>query len=260
MKTNTKEIYAKKKFGQNFLKDQNILNKIVNVFDINNQDVIEIGPGRGALTKQLLNKVNHLTAFEIDQDMIDVLNSEIHDNKLTLIHKDFLEADLSDFNNVYLIANIPYYITTDILFKIFDYKDKFQGILIMVQKEVAQRICAKKNTKEYSKLSVTAQYLADCKLEFIVPRNCFSPAPKVDSAIISLVFKPDIDNNEWNKLKDFFKLCFANKRKKLSYSLKEKYPATKVFESITALGYDDNIRIQQLDIDEIITLYKLLEK
>ncbi|WLP85368.1 16S rRNA (adenine(1518)-N(6)/adenine(1519)-N(6))-dimethyltransferase RsmA [Mycoplasma seminis] len=252
---NNKERFAKKEFGQNFLNDKNIINKIVNVFDITDQKVLEIGPGRGALTKELLKKASHVTCYEIDADMINVLNNEIDSDKLTLIHQDFLQSDISNLSDTYLIANIPYYITTDILFKIFEHKDNFKGVLLMVQKEVAERICAKKNTSEYSKLSVSSQYLAECKIEFIVPRNCFSPAPKVDSAIISLVFRPEISQDNWNELKDFFKLCFANRRKKLTYALSSKYSKENILAVYQKLNWSENTRIQQLSIQDIVTLY-----
>ncbi|QNM93640.1 16S rRNA (adenine(1518)-N(6)/adenine(1519)-N(6))-dimethyltransferase RsmA [Mycoplasma sp. Pen4] len=257
-KDNKKEVYAKKHFGQNFLKDNNIIKKIIEVFDFSNQNVVEIGPGRGALTKELIKQAKHLTCYEIDQDMVNVINSEIISDKLTLLHQDFLKADLNPIENAYLIANIPYYITTDILFKVFENKERFKGVLLMVQKEVAERICAKPNTSEYSKLSVSAQYLAECKIEFIVPASCFSPTPKVDSAIISLVFKDDVSSDDWNKLKDFFKDIFANRRKKLSYSLKNNYSKDKIQQVFASLGYDDNLRIQQLDVETIVKLFELL--
>ncbi|MFV8434881.1 16S rRNA (adenine(1518)-N(6)/adenine(1519)-N(6))-dimethyltransferase RsmA [Mycoplasma sp. 3137] len=257
---NNQPRFAKKEFGQNFLQDQNIIHKIVNVFPITNENVLEIGPGRGALTKALLPSAKSVTSYEIDQDMVDVLNAEISDPKFNLIHQDFLQSDLSKIEESYLIANIPYYITTDILFKVFEHKEKFKGVLLMVQKEVAQRICAKINTSDYSKLSVSAQYLANCKIEFIVPRGCFVPAPKVDSAIISLVFKPEISSQDWNKHKEFFKLCFANRRKKLSYALSAKYPKEQILSAYMAMGYDDNIRIQQLTVDQIVKLHNLLTK
>ncbi|MFV9451329.1 16S rRNA (adenine(1518)-N(6)/adenine(1519)-N(6))-dimethyltransferase RsmA [Mycoplasma sp. 4463] len=257
---NKKEVYAKKKFGQNFLKDQNILRKIINVFDVKEQKVLEIGPGRGALTNYLLNAGAYVTAFEIDTDMVDVLNKEINNPNFKLIHQDFLEADITNFKDTYIIANIPYYITTDILFKIFENKDNFEGVLVMVQKEVAQRVCAKPNTKDYSKLSVSSQFLADCKLEFIVPANAFSPAPKVESAILSLRFKNNVSLNEWNSIKDFFKLCFENRRKKLSYSLQNKYSKDHILNIFEQLGYDDNLRIQQLSVEKIVELFNMLEK
>ncbi|UUD36317.1 16S rRNA (adenine(1518)-N(6)/adenine(1519)-N(6))-dimethyltransferase RsmA [Mycoplasmopsis citelli] len=254
-----KEIYAKKHFGQNFLKDQNIINKIIEVFDFNNQPVLEIGPGRGALTKELVKNASEVTCYEIDSDMVNILNAQFSEQKnLKIINEDFLKADLNTFKNTYIIANIPYYITTDILFKIFENKDKFKGVLLMVQKEVAQRMSASINSPEYSKLSVSCQYLAKVKLEFIVKASCFSPAPKVDSAIVSLVFKENISTSQWNEIKEFFKLCFANRRKKLIYSLLKKYNKDKIIQSFTELKHSENVRIQQLNVSEIVQLYEKL--
>ncbi|MCU4706411.1 16S rRNA (adenine(1518)-N(6)/adenine(1519)-N(6))-dimethyltransferase RsmA [Mycoplasma sp. CSL7503-lung] len=253
-----KEVYAKKKFGQNFLKDNNIINKILKVTEIKNNNIVEIGPGRGALTKELVKEVNHVVAFEIDQDMVNVIQNEIKNDNLTLIHEDFLKSDLSSIKKSKVIANIPYYITTDILFKIFEHRDIFSEAILMVQKEVAERIVAKENSKEYSKLSLSSQFLANTKIEFIVPKNAFLPAPKVDSAIISLKFYDNIDNSTWNLYKDFFKLCFNNRRKKLITSLKTVYPSEKIINSYNKLGYDENLRIQQLPLEKVVELYKLL--
>ncbi|WP_426461301.1 16S rRNA (adenine(1518)-N(6)/adenine(1519)-N(6))-dimethyltransferase RsmA [Mycoplasma hafezii] len=258
---NKKEVFAKKQYGQNFLHDKNIINKILNVFPYQNQNVLEIGPGRGALTKELVKDAKQLTCFEIDQDMVNILEKEIVADNFKLVHQDFLEADLSDIQpNTYVIANIPYYITTEILFKLFENRDKFSGVLLMVQKEVAERITASKNSKDYSKLSISSQYLADCKIEFIVPAGCFVPAPKIDSAIISLRFKEQEETKEWEQIKDFFKLCFLARRKKLSYALKTVYKPEVIQAAYQKLNKDDNLRIQQLDLQEIIELYHLLNK
>ncbi|MBN4083585.1 16S rRNA (adenine(1518)-N(6)/adenine(1519)-N(6))-dimethyltransferase RsmA [Mycoplasma sp. CSL10137] len=253
-----KEVYAKKKFGQNFLKDNNIINKILKVTEIKNNNIVEIGPGRGALTKELVKESKHVIAFEIDQDMVNVIQNEIKSHNLTLVHEDFLKSDLSSIEKSKVIANIPYYITTDILFKIFEHRDIFSEAILMVQKEVAERIVAKENSKEYSKLSLSSQFLANTKIEFIVPKNAFSPAPKVDSAIISLKFYDNIDNSTWNLYKDFFKLCFNNRRKKLITSLKTVYSSEKIINAYNKLGYDENLRIQQLPLEKIVELYKLL--
>ncbi|RIV16609.1 16S rRNA (adenine(1518)-N(6)/adenine(1519)-N(6))-dimethyltransferase RsmA [Mycoplasmopsis gallopavonis] len=258
-KEHKKPVFAKKEYGQNFLQDKNFVQKIVNVFPIENEKVLEIGPGRGALTQEILKKAQKLTAFEIDPDMIEVLTNTIDSEKFDLIHQDFLKANLDSFNNTYILANIPYYITTDILFKIFENREKFKGVLLMVQKEVAERIVANKQTKEYSKLSVSAQYLANCKIEFIVPKTAFAPAPKIDSAIISLVFKKQEQTIKWDLLKEFFKLCFLARRKKLSYALKTKYSSTNIENAYQKLGYTDNLRIQELSVDQIVELYNLLE-
>lgn len=255
-----KEKFAKKEYGQNFLHDKNFINKIVNVFDFENHDVLEIGPGRGALTKELVKKAKKVIAYEIDLDMVNVLNQEILADNFVLNHEDFLKSNLKEINkNTYVIANIPYYITTDILFKLFENRDKFKGLLLMVQKEVAQRVVAKPNQKDYSKLSLSSQYLADCKIEFIVPSGAFVPAPKVDSAILSLVFKNEEETKDWDELKSFFKLCFLARRKKLSYALKTVYSQEKINSTYQKLGFTDNIRIQQLDLSQVIKLYENLK-
>ncbi|WBP84046.1 16S rRNA (adenine(1518)-N(6)/adenine(1519)-N(6))-dimethyltransferase RsmA [Mycoplasmopsis edwardii] len=255
-----KEVFAKKKFGQNFLHDKNIINKIVSLIDIHNKNVVEIGPGRGALTKEIVKKVKNLTAFEIDPDMVKILNEEIKDDNFKLHLEDFLKADLSNIQDALVIANIPYYITSDILFKIFEHRDKFSHAILMVQKEVAERIVAKYRTADYSKLTVSCQFLADTKIEFIVPSKCFIPAPKVDSAIISLKFKDNISNDEWDQYKDFFKLCFSNRRKKLSFALRNKYTNEQINKAYTKMNLTDNIRIQELEVEKIIHLYKKLEE
>ncbi|AWX70210.1 16S rRNA (adenine(1518)-N(6)/adenine(1519)-N(6))-dimethyltransferase [Mycoplasmopsis anatis] len=253
-----KEIYAKKKFGQNFLIDQNIIKKIIEVSQPKNKNIIEIGPGRGALTKILVKEANKLVCFEIDPDMVAILKKEIDEDNFELNQIDFLNANLEEYKGYDVIANIPYYITTDILFKIFDYVKNFNSAILMVQKEVAQRIIAQKNSPDYSKLSLTCQYLAECKLEFIVKSNSFSPAPKVDSAIISLKFKKNIKN--YQELKEFFKLCFIARRKKMSYSLLNKYSLDTINKAYSELKIDSSIRVQQLDLESLIKLYESLEK
>nr|WP_322959236.1 16S rRNA (adenine(1518)-N(6)/adenine(1519)-N(6))-dimethyltransferase RsmA [Mycoplasmopsis canis]WQQ12630.1 16S rRNA (adenine(1518)-N(6)/adenine(1519)-N(6))-dimethyltransferase RsmA [Mycoplasmopsis canis] len=255
-----KEVFAKKKFGQNFLHDKNIIQKIVSLVDVSGLNVVEIGPGRGAITKELVKKVNKLTAYEIDQDMIKILQNEIISDNFELIYKDFLKADISNLEKSIVIANIPYYITSDILFKIFENRDKFTQAILMVQKEVAERLVANYKTHDYSKLTVSAQFLSDVKIEFIVPSGCFVPAPKVDSAIISLKFKEGISNQRWFELMDFFKLCFSNRRKKLSFALKSKYSIEQINNSFVKLGLNDNSRIQELRIEEIVRLYDYLKK
>ncbi|TNK88000.1 ribosomal RNA small subunit methyltransferase A, partial [Mycoplasmopsis pullorum] len=143
-----KEVYAKKKFGQNFLTDQNIISKILNIHQLEGNKILEIGPGRGALTKELVKQAKEVVAFEIDGDMINILNKEIASDNFKLFHMDFLESDISDFKDFLVIANIPYYITSDIIFKLLDYRQNFTAATLMVQKEVAERIIANKRISE----------------------------------------------------------------------------------------------------------------
>ncbi|ADE19999.1 16S rRNA (adenine(1518)-N(6)/adenine(1519)-N(6))-dimethyltransferase RsmA [Mycoplasma crocodyli] len=251
-----KEIFAKKKFGQNFLNDDNILNKIVSIVDLKNENVLEIGPGRGALTRKILQDAKSLTSYEIDRDLVDILKKEFNQKNFKLVEGDFLNEDISNYKDTWIIANIPYYITTDILFKILENISSFKGAILMVQKEVAERIVAQKNSQDYSKLSITLQYYATVKKEFIVPSKCFNPAPNVDSAIISLKFDK---NKKWDiTLNEFFKLCFLQRRKKLSYSLKTKFKIEKIKSVFETLGFDESIRIQQLSLEDILKLFNKL--
>lgn len=251
---------AKKSLGQNFLRDKNIINKIVNVFNIENEKILEIGPGQGDLTKELLKKAKKVLAFEIDKSLIEHLKNEIKDLHFELRDQDFLNVNLNDdeFKDYYVVANIPYYITSDILLKIYRSFWNFKGIVLMVQKEVAQRIVAQKNSKNYSKLSISSQYLADVKIEFIVNKNSFIPAPKVDSAVISLKFKDNIDKENLKKMLKFFLVCFSNRRKKLTFTLNRNFNSAKVKLAYEKLNLSDNARIQELDVSQIVLLFTYL--
>lgn len=218
----------KKTLGQNFLKDDNIVNKIVNATEYKkNNLVIEIGPGAGALTKKLLPKVDKAILYEIDTRLEKVLNNELaeYDN-YTIIFDDFLNRNVNDdlsnysFDNLYIVANLPYYITTPIISKIIEEKIPVCEIVIMIQKEVADRLCANVGTKEYGQLTVFLNYFYDIKRVTNVSKNSFVPKPKVDSAVIKMVKK---DKLEYVKDLDFFskivKDSFRFKRKTIKNNL-----------------------------------------
>ena len=182
----------KKKFGQNFLTHQNeVLEKIMEVSNVTSEDtVIEIGPGEGALTELLLDSSKKLFCFEIDRDLEKILNKKFKDNsKFNLKMGDVLEADLKeilkDEQNVKVVANIPYYITSPIINKIIEHRDKISEIYIMVQKEVAERICSKTG-KERSVLTLAVEYFGEAEYLFTIPKEFFTPIPKVDSAFMSI--------------------------------------------------------------------------
>ena len=185
-----KDFEFKKSLGQNFLKDKNIIYKIVNSIDSTKKDlIIEIGPGAGALTKELVKKESDVICFEIDKRLENIL-SEIKANNLNIIYEDFLNVDLSKYidskyENLYFIGNLPYYITTAIINKIIKESNP-KSIIIMIQKEVALRFMAKPNTKEYNSLSVFLQYNFDIEKICDVSKNSFVPIPKVDSMVIKL--------------------------------------------------------------------------
>ncbi|EIN14877.1 Dimethyladenosine transferase [Mycoplasmopsis agalactiae 14628] len=251
---------AKKKFGQNFLHSESVIQRIVDIINPEGKQIIEIGPGTGALTKYLVNKCSKLVAFEIDPDMIQFLNKQNYfdaENK-KLVHDDFLNANLDQYACFEVVGNIPYYITSEIIFKIIENRFLFKRAALLVQKEVADRIVAAPNSYEYSKLSITCQYVAKVKKELFVSKNNFSPVPKVDSAIVTFDFYQD-KNDNYDQLKDFFKLCFSARRKKLIWSLKQVYSQEKILYAYNLLNINENIRIQQLDLETIKKLYSELE-
>lgn len=186
----------KKSFGQNFLTDTNILQKIVDTAEIDkNVNVIEIGPGIGALTEFLAENAAEVMAFEIDDRLVPILADTLRDfDNVQVINEDILKTDLQtrikNFANpdlpIKVVANLPYYITTPILMHLIESKIPFAEFVVMMQKEVADRISAKPNTKAYGSLSIAVQYYMTAKVAFIVPRTVFVPAPNVDSAILKM--------------------------------------------------------------------------
>ena len=252
------KINYKKKFGQNFLYDENILEKIIKNTNISKDDlIIEIGPGSGNLTKKLQTFDAQIIAFEIDDSLSKQLN-QISNAKTKIVYKDFLEVDLSselekfNYKNLYIIANIPYYITTPIITKIIDSKIEPKGIILMVQEEVADRLSAKPNSREYGYITVYIQSFYNVTKLFKVGRNCFFPVPNVDSAIIKLTrASKKIDNlKKYNQLiEDSFKF----KRKTLKNNLKN-YNLELINEILKEHGYSTQNRAEQIPIDLFIEI------
>ena len=241
------KVKAKKQYGQNFLKDTTILDKIIQSMPNNNNYVVEIGPGLGDLTKNLV-KYKDMTAYEVDTDLIGILKSkfaiEIEEEKLKLIHTDVLVAwdkqkTLND-GKYDLIANLPYYIATNIVLRAFEDKN-CEHIIVMVQKEVAEKFTAKVNNKDYSSLGIITELISiDSRILFDVPPESFDPPPKIISSI--LYIKKDMDkclDKDFNK---FLKACFVQPRKKLSKNLTsviDKNTISKIYEE---LEINDNVR------------------
>ena len=245
----------KKKFGQNFLKDNNIIKKISNVCDTEKDDlIIEIGPGSGALTEYLVNKSN-VIAYEIDTDLKEYLTNKFVDKNITFIFDDFLNRDLvSDLSNIrynklYVIANLPYYITTPIINKIVESKIDVSKMVLMVQKEVGERFSAKIGTKDYSSITVFLNYYFDIKKEFIVSSECFYPKPNVDSVIVSFTRKDkriEVKNEEL-----FFKLVrdsFKQKRKTLKNNLRE-YDFEKIGQVLLKNNLPLDVRAENVPLE-----------
>ena len=260
VKNTLKDLKAKKKFGQNFLIDENIVDKIARIACDEDLKTIEIGPGLGALSEHLLKYSKSVDAYEIDKDMYRLLCENLNDERLNVYLSDFLDVDLSVYKEkVNVCGNLPYYVTTPILFKIIESDLDINKITIMVQKEVGDRIAAKVNDEEYGALSIEIQYLFDVRNEMNVSRNVFYPVPNVDSIVISLT--PDRDRNyEYEKrFFEFVKNSFRMRRKTLHNNLKDLYDTYILNEMYDALNIDDNIRAQQLTIDDFINIFNMLD-
>lgn len=259
-------LHAKKAFGQNFLIDSNIINKIVDSADVLSSGVIEIGPGLGAMTEVLTQKAKKVLAYEIDNDMVEILQNNIKANNFKILNVDFLKADLNkdleffdDCDRVVVVSNLPYYITTPIIFKLLASETRITEFYFMVQKEVAQRFTGKPNTKDYNSLSVLIQYRTNAKILFNVPRTCFHPAPDVESAIIKLVkVKRDYDIANEEKFISFVQNLFALRRKTIVNNLSSKYSFSKerIINVLIEEGFSDKARAEELDLSEIVKLYK----
>lgn len=258
VKQNT--IKPKKFLGQNFLQDKNIAHKIAFLASLSKNDfVVEIGPGKGILTTELLKFVSHLTAVEFDKDLIPELQNKF-DSSINLIHNDFLNVDLDKLskNKLRLVGNIPYNITTPIIFHAIDYHPFIFDMTIMIQKEVAQRIVAKPNSKDYGILSVLLQYYTTPKILFNVPASCFYPKPKVTSSVINLDFK----NRKYPVSSDdtlFRKVVrgtFNKRRKTLRNSLRSMGYEMDVLQNISI---DLNRRAENLLINEFLILTEELK-
>lgn len=201
--TRTKEILKKygfsfkKSLGQNFLIDTNILHNIVDFSELDAESgVIEIGPGIGALTEQLAKRAKKVVAFEIDQRLLPILEDTLSPyNNVKIIHQDILKADVKDVletefgevKDVMVVANLPYYVTTPILMKLLEERLPLRGIVVMLQKEVADRMSASPNSKAYGSLSIAVQYYTEARTVITVPKTVFVPQPNVDSAVIRLI-------------------------------------------------------------------------
>jgi len=259
---------VKKSFGQNFLIDENILRKIVNVSKITKEDgVIEIGPGIGALTEHLLINAKKVLAYEIDTRMIEVLETELKDyDNLKIINEDVLKIDqvydenyFKECKRVVIVSNLPYYITTPIISKLLLNEPKIEEMYLMVQKEVGLRLSGKPKTKDYNALSVFMAYLSECRVEFDVSRNCFLPAPNVNSVVISIkrIEREITVNNESHFLK-FIQNIFIQRRKTFVNNLSKAYKIDKekVMDILRRNGYKESLRSEELSLEEIYKLYK----
>lgn len=256
----------KKKYGQNFLKDKNILENIVKKSEIDKDTlVIEIGVGAAALTLTMQSYAKNIIGYEIDESLKDILAEKLKGkNNIEIIYGDFLKQDVKNdlkkyhYKKLYVVANLPYYITTPIITKIINDNIEVDKIVVMVQKEVGDRFNAKPGTKDYNSLTIFLNYYFDIKKLLDVSRNCFTPKPNVDSIVVEMkkkTIKYDVKNEEL-----FFKLvrdAFTHKRKNLRNNLKG-YNLDKIEEILKKYNLDLNVRAESLSIDIFIEISNFL--
>ncbi len=270
----TKEIVDKynfrfsKSLGQNFLIDENIIHKIIKGADIGKDDgVIEIGPGIGTLTQYLSEYAKEVVAIEIDKNLIPILDETLDGyNNVEVINRDVLEVDLNtlvrekfDTKRVKVVANLPYYVTTPIIMKFLEDEVPIRDIVVMVQKEVADRLKALPNTKDYGALTVAVQYYCDPEIITRVPRSVFMPQPRVESTVIRLrlLDKPKVDIKDRKTFLKVVKAAFAKRRKTLLNSLSMSginLDKDKIKEILISSDIDPKRRGESLNIEEFAVL------
>lgn len=254
-----KELKLKKSLGQNFLIDQNIITKILESLNIEEDSlIIEVGPGIGALTKKLVTLDTKLLCFEIDKRFSPFLK-EIKASNLEIIYGDFLQVDLNShlckykYKNLYVVANIPYYITSSIINKLVA-ETNVKEMVIMMQKEVGDRIISKPHSRNYGSLSVFLQFHFDIKKVLNVSRNCFKPKPNVDSVVLKFIASDK--KSEVKSLDNFYKLvkdAFKHKRKNLKNNLIN-YDLQKISEVLKLEGKDLTYRAENLTVEDFINI------
>ncbi len=253
------KLKAKKSLGQNFLIDNNIIKRISDSISAGENDlIIEIGPGMGALTKYLKDKNAYLICYEIDEDLKNYLNS-LNDSKTQIIYNDILKSDIKNdikninYNNLYIVGNLPYYITTPIIKCLISMDLDIKEMVFMVQEEVADRFTAKEKHKEYGSITLYLKYYFDLYKLFNVSKKCFQPIPKVDSAVIKLIkrnTKINVDKNKYFKLiEDSFKM----KRKTLKNNLNN-YDFNKVSEVLAKYNLNENVRAEEISEEVFVDI------
>ncbi len=258
------DVRARKRFGQNFLTDPRVLDKIIAAADVTKDDfVLEIGPGLGTLTRALCDHAGHVLAVELDFDLADIIEQELipaYDN-LELITGDILKQDIGEIADqkneghpIKVVANLPYYITTPILMELLETKAPVESITVMVQKEVADRMMAKPGDKDCGAISLAVQYYADVYLAANVPPNCFTPRPRVASAVIRLTTRqtPPVETKNEKLMFGLIKAAFAQRRKTLvnavSGSAWLDIDKERIQNAIEKMGLSPTVRGEKLDL------------
>ncbi|MBA9087576.1 16S rRNA (adenine1518-N6/adenine1519-N6)-dimethyltransferase [Fontibacillus solani] len=276
----TKEIISrhgfsfKKSLGQNFLIDQNILGKIVAAAELDStKGALEIGPGIGALTEKLAQTAGHVAAIEIDQRLLPILEEVlepyphvevVHGDVLKLDLRDLFQSQFSGVSSVSVVANLPYYVTTPILMKLLEEKLPLENIVVMIQKEVAERMSASPGGKDYGSLSIAVQYYSEPELVCTVPHSVFIPQPNVDSAVIRLKVRktPPVQLEDQDFFFEVVQASFAQRRKTISNNLKSRFFAGEDRQRLESLLAEAEIeparRAETLHIEEFAKLSNTL--
>lgn len=272
----------KKKFGQNFLIDGNIVRKIVGLANVNKQDlVLEIGPGLGSMTQVLAENAGFVIVVEIDKDLIPILGETMKEyDNVKIVHGDILKIDVKDLidetlaehslGRVKCVANLPYYITTPILMNLLELKSKICQITVMVQKELGQRLSAKPSTKEYGSLTLATQYITDAEIVMNVPASVFKPKPNVDSAVIQFTVheKPKVETQNPDFMFKLIRAAFTQRRKTLSNTLSSSNLLnitkdelkSELNSCLKETGFDENVRGEALTLKDYAKLSDYLLK
>ena len=272
---NTQEIIRKhnfsiqKKYGQNFLIDEHVLNKIIAAAELTEDDyVIEIGPGIGTMTERMAPECRHVTAIEIDKELIPILSETLSGfDNVDIINEDVLKVDLNkliaernDNKPVKVVANLPYYITTPIIMSLLENKIPIDTITVMVQKEVADRMMVGPGTKDYGALSLAVQYYAKPYIVANVPMNCFIPRPNVASAVIRLTChkEPPVTVKDEKLMFNLIRASFNQRRKTLINGISNfsglSYTKEQVAMALNRIGLSENIRGEALDLEKFAKL------
>ncbi|MBE7076999.1 MAG: ribosomal RNA small subunit methyltransferase A [Clostridiales bacterium] len=260
---NAKNIDFKKNLGQNFLFDTNLLKAIVRDGLVEKDDlVLEIGAGAGTLTKEISLVAKKVISFEIDKDLIERLTKlQNEQSNIEFKFQDFMDADVETLfdGKARVVANIPYYITTPIIFKLINSIHKFKSIMVLIQKEVADRFASSCGTKEYGITSVILQSIFDVSIPRIVKKECFTPMPKIDSAICLLVPHNRYKISSFDDFRNFVHLAFSMRRKTLVNNLKSKFEKEIVLKELKELGYGDSVRPEEINVENFIKLFEKLK-
>lgn len=256
----------KKSLGQNFLIDKNFVDKIIDIADIENENVLEIGPGIGTITYEMAKTAKKVLAVEIDENLIPILQQNLEEfSNVKVINQDILKVDLKklieeEFNNqsFKVVSNLPYYITTPIIELLITSNFPCKDMTIMVQKEVAQRMVASANDKDYSSLSVFVKFYSDAKILVNLPKTVFMPQPKIDSSILNLKLRIYDENVDQKKLFNLVRAGFNKRRKTILNSLSDVASKEDLKIAFEKTGLRENLRAENLSLDDFIKLADIL--